>query len=170
MRHQKTGRKLNRTPSHRNAMLRNMVTSLFEYEKIETTDAKAKELRHLAEKMITLGKKGDLYSRRRALTVIRKKEVTHKLFDVLSKRLQGRNGGHLRIIKAGRRAGDGAPLSIVELITVEEGKKSKKLVSKGKTKKGELTGPKKSSKGKERLPSKGKKPERETNENGAKGP
>lgn len=137
MRHQKAGRKLNRSPSHREAMLRNLVTSLFEHERIETTDAKAKELRPLAEKMISLSKKGDLHSRRQALAVIRKKEVTHKLFDVLSKEFQGREGGYLRIVKTGRRVGDGAPLSIVELVKEKDSKKAAK--GSGKAKKGKTS-------------------------------
>lgn len=116
MRHQKTGRKLGRTASHRKAMFRNMVTSLFEHERIETTDAKAKELRKIAEKMITLGRKGDLHSRRQVLRVIQNKEIVKNLFDTIAPRYQDRNGGYTRIFKVGRRHGDNAPLSIIELI------------------------------------------------------
>jgi large subunit ribosomal protein L17 len=123
MRHQIAGRKLGRTTSHRWAMLRNLVTSLFEHEKVKTTDAKAKELRPLAEKMIGLGKKGTLHARRQALAFIRKRDIVSKVFDTLSPRYQSRPGGYIRITKLGNRPGDGAPVSIVELIT--EGKEPK---------------------------------------------
>ncbi len=116
MRHRIAGRKLGRTTSHRVAMLRNMVTSLLEHEKVKTTDAKAKELRPLAEKLIGLGKRGDLHARRQALSVVRKPDVVKKLFEILSPRFQSRTGGYLRIVKVGYRPGDGAPVSIVELI------------------------------------------------------
>jgi len=125
MRHQIAGRKLGRTTSHRLAMLRNLVTSLFEHEKVKTTDAKAKELRPLAEKMIGLGKQGDLHARRQVLAVVRKHEVVRKLFDTLSPRYKSRNGGYIRIVKLRRRHGDGALLSLVELIS--EGKETKAL-------------------------------------------
>ena len=103
MRHRKSGRKLNRTSSHRKAMMRNMVTSLLDHERIETTDAKAKELRGLADRMITLGKRGDLHARRQALSVIRSKSVTAKLFDELAERFRDRPGGYTRVIKLGNR-------------------------------------------------------------------
>ncbi len=119
MRHAKAGRKLNRTQSHRKAMFRNMVTSLLEKERIETTEARAKEIRGLAEKMITLGKRGNLHARRQALAVIRKKEVVKKLFDKIAPRYQNRNGGYTRIIKTGIRKGDAAKLAIIELIQEE---------------------------------------------------
>lgn len=119
MRHNKTGRRFGRTSSHRAAMMRNMVTSLIEHERITTTDMKAKELRRLAEKMITLGKRGDLHARRQALRVIRSKDVVAKLFEMVAPRYQDRPGGYTRIIKLGTRAGDNAPLSLIEL--VEEG-------------------------------------------------
>jgi len=125
MRHQIAGRKLGRTTSHRFAMLRNLVTSLFEHERIRTTDAKAKELRPLAEKMIGLGKRGDLHARRQALAVVRRHEIVRKLFDILSPRYKSRNGGYIRIVKMGRRHGDGAPFSLVELIS--EGRETKGL-------------------------------------------
>jgi len=123
MRHQIAGKKLGRTTSHRVAMLRNMVTSLFEHEKLKTTDAKAKELRPLAEKLIHLGKRGDLHARRLVSAVVRKADVVRKLFDTISPRYQSRNGGYVRIMKTGYRPGDGAPVSIIELIT--EGKETK---------------------------------------------
>jgi len=116
MRHRKSGRKLNRSGSHRIALLRNMVTSLLEHERIQTTDAKAKELRGVAERMITLGKRGDLHARRQALSVIRSKDVTAKLFDELAERFRERPGGYTRVIKVGNRVGDAAPVSIIELL------------------------------------------------------
>jgi len=129
MRHQKAGRKLGRTSSHRKAMFRNMLTSLFEHEKIETTDAKAKELRKIAEKIVTLGKKGDLHSRRQVLRVISDKKIAKNLFDQIAPRYQSRNGGYTRIFKVGRRQGDNAPLSIIELIPEENVQKPKKRAS-----------------------------------------
>ncbi|MEW6003523.1 MAG: 50S ribosomal protein L17 [Nitrospirota bacterium] len=129
MRHQKAGRKLGRTSSHRKAMFRNMLTSLFEHEKIETTDAKAKELRKIAEKIVTLGKKGDLHSRRQVLRVISDKKITKNLFDQIAPRYQSRNGGYTRIFKVGRRHGDNAPLSIIELIPEESVQRPRKKAS-----------------------------------------
>lgn len=129
MRHRIAGRKLGRTTSHRVAMLRNLVTSLLEHEKVKTTDAKAKEVRPLAEKLIGLAKRGDLHARRQALSVVRKADVVKKLFETLSPRFQSRTGGYLRIVKMGYRPGDGAPVSLVELIS--EGKEGAK---KGKKK------------------------------------
>ncbi len=126
MRHQIAGRKLGRTTSHRWAMLRNLVTSLFEHEKLETTDAKAKELRPLAEKMIGLGKRGDLHARRQVLAVVRKADIVRKLFDTISPRFKTREGGYVRIVKKGFRPGDGAPVSIVQLVGDEKETKSKK--------------------------------------------
>ncbi|MEB2343369.1 MAG: 50S ribosomal protein L17 [Deltaproteobacteria bacterium] len=116
MRHRWGGRKLGRTTSHRLAMLRNMVTSLLEHEQIETTDAKAKEVRRVAERMITLGKRGDLHARRLAMRVVRTREVATKLFDELAPRYQERAGGYTRVLKVRRRVGDAAPLSLVELV------------------------------------------------------
>ncbi len=129
MRHRMAGRKLGVTTSHRKAMLRNMVTSLFEHEKIETTDARAKELRVVADRMVTLAKRGDLHARRQALSFIRSKSVVAKLFDELSKRYSDRPGGYVRVVKKGFRVGDGAPVSIVELVAKDdkaEPKKAKK--------------------------------------------
>ena len=116
MNHGRNQRKLSRTSSHRKALLRNMVTSLLEHEAIRTTDAKAKELRGVAEKMITLGKRGTLHARRQALATIRSKEVTAKLFDELAGRYQQRAGGYTRILKLGPRPGDAAPMAIIELV------------------------------------------------------
>ena len=115
MRHRKHGRKLGRTSAHRKAMLRNMVTTLIELEKLETTDAKAKEVRSLAEKMITLGP-DDLAARRQAIRVVRSKKAVAKLFDELGPRFADRPGGYTRIIKVEERRGDGAPLSIIQLV------------------------------------------------------
>lgn len=134
MRHRKTGRKLNRNSSHRKAMFRNMVTSLFKYDKIQTTDAKAKELRILADRMITLAKRGDLHARRQALSVIREKDVVHKLFDEAKERFGAVAGGYTRIVKIGHRPGDAAPISLIELVTPEGGKKKKPAKKKAKPK------------------------------------
>lgn len=116
MNHRKTGRKLGRTSAHRKSLFRNMVTSLLEHEQIRTTDAKAKELRGVAERMITLGKKGTLHARRQALQTIRSKDVTSKLFDELADRYRDRPGGYTRVIKLGQRPGDAAPMSLIELV------------------------------------------------------
>ena len=97
-------------------MLRNLVTSLLDHEVIETTDAKAKELRRVADRMITLGKRGDLHARHQALAVIRSKSVTAKLFGELAERYKERPGGYTRVLKTRRRAGDSAPMSLVELV------------------------------------------------------
>ncbi len=119
MRHRHKGRKLNRTWSHKKAMLRNMVTTLLDLEQIETTDAKAKEVRSLTERLITLGKRGDndLAARRQAMKVIRTKKVVAKLFTELGPRYADRPGGYTRIVKVGDRHGDGAHLSILALVT-----------------------------------------------------
>ena len=116
MRHKVAGRKLGRSTGHRKAMYRNLVTDLLSYEKITTTEAKAKEVRGLAEKMITLGKKGGLHSRRRALSFILDKKVTDKVFDELAPRYAERPGGYTRIIKLGPRLGDGAAMVQLELV------------------------------------------------------
>ena len=131
MRHLRAGRNLGRAPNHRSAMVRNMVTSLFKHEQMETTDARAKELRQVAERMVTLAKRGDLHARRQALATIREKAVVHKLFDELKDRFMDRQGGYVRIIKKENRKGDGALISIVQLLLKEEGKKKGK--KKGKT-------------------------------------
>ena len=132
MRHLKAGRKLGRTTSHRLATLRNMVTSLIEHEKIKTTDAKAKELKRLADKMITLGKRGDLHAVRQAMRVIRDKSVAKKLFDEVAPRFKDINGGYTRVLKYGRRHGDNAPVSIVELTLQGKKKEAEKKQDKKK--------------------------------------
>ncbi|PLX95988.1 MAG: 50S ribosomal protein L17 [Desulfuromonas sp.] len=116
MRHNKSGRRLGRNSSHRAAMMRNLVTSLLEHERITTTDARAKELRKIAEKMITLGKRGDLHARRQVLQVVRDRKVVGRLFEQVAPRYMERPGGYTRIIKLGNRLGDNASLSIIELV------------------------------------------------------
>jgi len=133
MRHSKAGRRLGRKTSHREAMFRNMVTSLLNHEKITTTDAKAKEIRVVAERMITLGKRGDLHSMRLAASVIREKSVVSKLFSTIAPRYKDRSGGYTRIIKLGARLGDAAPISLIELVE-EEIKPSKAKPVPGKVK------------------------------------
>jgi len=120
MRHKVVGRKLGRNASHRKAMFRNMVTSLLEHERIVTTVPKAKEARRMAEKMITLGKRGDLHARRQAMNYIRSKAVVAKLFDELSEQYADRQGGYTRIIRTGMRHGDAASMAIIELVGYEE--------------------------------------------------
>jgi len=131
MRHQKAGRKLGMNTSHRLAMLRNMVTSLIVHERIKTTDTRAKELKRIADKMVTLGKRGDLHARRLALRTIRLKSAAKKLFEEIAPRFMSRHGGYTRIIKIKRRLGDNAPVSIIEFtelskVEPKEGKKAKK--------------------------------------------
>ncbi len=116
MRHQKQGRKLNRTASHRKAMFANMAASLIEHEQIVTTLPKAKDLRPIAEKLITLGKRGDLHARRQAISQIKDVEQVKKLFEVLGPRYKDRNGGYCRVLKAGFRFGDNAPLAVIEFV------------------------------------------------------
>lgn len=127
MRHRKAENKLGRTTSHRKAMLRNMITSFLKYEKIKTTYVKAKELKKIAEKMITLGKRGDLHARRQALSFVRDRDVVGKLFSDLSPRYRERAGGYTRIVKIGYRIGDNAPMSMVEFVRdIEKKEKTKK--------------------------------------------
>lgn len=116
MRHGVSGRKLNRTSSHRKAMFANMCLALLKHEQITTTLPKAKDLRPLVEKLITLGKRGDLHARRQAYAVLRDDVVTRKLFDALAKRYADRAGGYTRVLKAGFRYGDCAPMAVIELV------------------------------------------------------
>ena len=116
MRHGRKIAKLGRTASHRKAMLSNMMTSLFAHERITTTQTRAKELKRTAERVITFAKQGDLHARRRVLRVIEDKQVVAKLFDELGPRYKSRNGGYTRVVKLGPRRGDGAFMSIVELV------------------------------------------------------
>lgn len=136
MRHKKTGVKLGRTTSHRDAMFRNMVTSLLKYDRIHTTDVKAKELRRWVDKIITLAKRGDLHARRQALAIVREKDVVHKLFEEAQNRFGSINGGYSRIVKIGPRPGDAAPMSLIELISSDE-KATKSKKKKAKTSKKE---------------------------------
>ena len=117
MRHRKKGRQLSRTASHRRATLRNMATSLFRHERIETTTAKAKELRPYAERLITLARRGDVHSRRLAARKIQDRQVLGKLFDDIAPRYAERPGGYTRILKLGNRKGDAAEMSLIELVT-----------------------------------------------------
>jgi len=119
MRHRNTGRQFGRNSSHRKALFRNLVTSLLEHGRIETTEAKAKEIRGIADKMITLGKKGDLTAKRMAFAYIQSRDVVAKLFDTLAPRSANRPGGYTRIIKTRVRNGDSAPMALIELVDKE---------------------------------------------------
>ena len=130
MRHRKAGLKLNRTASHRHAMFRNMVTSLLKYDRIRTTGARAKEVSRWADQLITLAKRGDLHARRQALSIVREKDVVHKLFEQADERFGAVSGGYTRVIKLGKRPGDAASMSMVELIAIEGAKKKKKAKKK----------------------------------------
>ena len=132
MRHLVKGRKLRRTTAHRQALLRNLVTSFIEKERIQTTLAKAKETRPLAEKMITLAKKNTLHTRRQALAVLTKESAVTKLFAEIGPRFSERPGGYTRIVKTGLRAGDGSQMALLELIGSEFKKKEKKKKDKDK--------------------------------------
>ncbi|MSO75971.1 MAG: 50S ribosomal protein L17 [Alphaproteobacteria bacterium] len=116
MRHRVSGRKLNRTSSHRKAMFANMATALLKHEQIKTTLPKAKELRGIVDGLITLGKRGNLHARRQALTVVRDETIVGKLFGLLAERYRTRQGGYTRVLKAGFRYGDAAPLAVIELV------------------------------------------------------
>lgn len=116
MRHRKKGRTLSRTASHKKATMRNMATALFRHERIETTTAKAKELRPYAERLITLARKGDLHARRLAARKISDREVLGKLFQDIGPRFEDRNGGYTRILKLGHRKGDAAEMALIELV------------------------------------------------------
>ena len=123
MRHRQTGRKLNRTSSHRKSLFKNMSQALIKHEQIVTTLPKAKELKRVIEKLITLGKKGSLHSRRLAFSKIRDKDMVSKLFDALATRYKDRNGGYSRVLKAGFRYGDSAPMAVIELVDRDENAK-----------------------------------------------
>ncbi|VAW22529.1 LSU ribosomal protein L17p, partial [hydrothermal vent metagenome] len=116
MRHGKSGRKLNRNSSHRKAMFANMAAALIKHEQITTTVAKAKDLRPIVEKLVTLGKRGDLHARRQAISRIRDVDMVGKLFDVLGPRYKERQGGYIRIMRAGYRFGDNAPIAVIEFV------------------------------------------------------
>ncbi|MER3421973.1 MAG: 50S ribosomal protein L17 [Nitrospiraceae bacterium] len=133
MRHRKKGRQLGRNTNHRRALFRSLVTSLLEHERIETTEAKAKEIRGFTDLMITLAKEGTLPARRRALSFLRSKEVVSKLFDDVARRFRERNGGYTRMIKTRRRRGDAASLVAIELVSKSgEGMKTSDRAEAGK--------------------------------------
>ena len=116
MRHGNAHRKLNRKPEHRRAMFANMAAALIKHEQIVTTLPKAKDLRSVVEKLITLGKRGDLHARRQAIAAMRDVEMVKKLFEVIGPRYKDRNGGYTRVLKAGYRHGDSAPVAVIELV------------------------------------------------------
>jgi large subunit ribosomal protein L17 len=166
MRHRVAGRKLSRHTQHREWMFRNMVVSLLTHERIKTTLPKAKELRSWADKVITLGKKGDLHARRRAFALLRDRDVVKKLFDEIAPRFKDRVGGYTRVLKMGRRLGDAAPLSLVELTTYAPSEKEKKsTVTKAKE---ALKKVAPSKKGKGAKPEKGEKKEKKEKKEGKK--
>ncbi|QDY99631.1 50S ribosomal protein L17 [Nitratireductor mangrovi] len=116
MRHGRSGRRLNRTASHRKALFTNMAASLIEHEQITTTLPKAKELRPIVEKLVTLGKRGDLHARRQAISRVGSDKLVQRLFDTIAPRYAERNGGYIRIMKAGFRHGDNAPMAVIEFV------------------------------------------------------
>ena len=125
MKHNIKHRKLNRTSSHRKALLMNMTNALIKHEQITTTLPKAKELKRFVEKIITLGKKGNLESRRKAISILQDQKMVKKIFDVLAVRYKERNGGYTRIIKLGNRFGDNAPTAVIEFVDRDEDAKGK---------------------------------------------
>ena len=162
MRHRVAGRKLSRHTQHRELMFRNMLTSLLQYERIETTLAKGKELRGWADRVISLGKKGTLHARRRVFALLRNKEIVKKLFDEIAPKFKDREGGYTRVYRLGWRQGDGAPLSLVELVTYaspEEKKKS--TIKKAKEVLEKVTPKRKEKEEKIEKKEKGKKKEKE---------
>jgi large subunit ribosomal protein L17 len=147
MRHRIAGRKLSRHTQHRRLMFRNMLVSLLQHERVQTTLAKGKELRSWADKIITLGKKGNLHARRQAFALLRDRGIVKRLFDEIAPRMKDREGGYTRIYKIGWRQGDGAPLSLVELVTFSAAREKKKSTVKKAKEVLEKVAPKK--KGKE---------------------
>jgi large subunit ribosomal protein L17 len=137
MRHRVAGKKLGRSPAHRRALFRNLVTALLQHEAVKTTDAKAKELRRWADRLVTLGKQGTLHARRRAAAVVGRRSIVKKLFDEIAPRYRERNGGYTRVVKMGIRPGDAAAVSLVELVdrpgTEVEDAGRKKRRQRGKT-------------------------------------
>jgi len=160
MRHRVAGRKLSRTTQHRELMFRNMLVSLLQHERIKTTLAKGKELRSWADKIITLGKKGSLHARRQAFALLRDEGIVKKLFDEIAPKLKDREGGYTRIYKMGWRHGDGAPLSLVELVTFSSPEEKKKSPVKKAKEVLEKVTPKKKEKGEEKEKGKGKPKEK----------
>ncbi len=137
MKHAVKTRRFGKTSSHRAMMFRNLVTSLIKHGRVETTLPKAKELRSWGDKMITLGKRGDLHARRQALSVITEKEVVKKLFDEIAPMYQDREGGYTRVVKLGNRTGDAAPMAVIELVGKREAEKKEAKPKKKKKKKEE---------------------------------
>ena len=123
MKHNIKNKKLNKTSSHRKAMFMNMSNALIKHEQITTTLAKAKELRRFVEKIVTLGKKGDLLSRRKTISILQDQKMLKKVFDVLASRYKNRNGGYTRIVKLGNRFGDNAPTAVIEFVDRDENAK-----------------------------------------------
>jgi large subunit ribosomal protein L17 len=119
MRHLKQGRKLGRTTAHRKALLRNLATALLEHERIITTEPKAKEVRRVADKLVTLGKRGNLHARRQALQVVQSNAIVQKLFNEIAPRFAGRQGGYTRIMRLGYRPGDAAAMAVIELVDTQ---------------------------------------------------
>jgi len=157
MRHGKAGKKLGRTPSHRKAMFRNMVTSILQHERIVTTAVKAKEISRLTEKMITLGKRGDLHARRQAVAYIRSNEVVKRVFSEYAQRYADREGGYTRVLKLEPRAGDNAPMALVELVDrpiIESKDQSSKSKEKKEAKAKKEKAEKKEAKPKKKAPAK----------------
>jgi len=134
MKHAVKTRRFGKTTSHRVMMFRNLVTSLIKHGRVETTLPKAKELRSWGDKMITLGKRGDLHARRQALSIITEKEVVKKLFEEIAPMYQGREGGYTRVVKLGNRTGDAAPMAIIELVGKREAEKKEAKPKKKKKK------------------------------------
>ncbi len=154
MRHGIAHRKLGRNPGHRKALLRNMVNALVRSERIQTTVAKAKEIRRLADRLITLGKRDTTHARRRAFSILSNKETTEKIFSTLASRFAGREGGYTRIVRTGYRVGDGSELAILEYLPAEEKKEKPK---KGRKKAAPAMDKKPAAKDKARKPSKAEK-------------
>jgi large subunit ribosomal protein L17 len=123
MRHRKAGRKLNRTSTHRSALFANMASALIKHEQIVTTLPKAKELRPFVDKLVTLAKKGDLAARRMAISKVRDQDMVRKLFDTIGPRYEERNGGYTRVLRAGYRDGDSAPVAVIEFVDRDESAK-----------------------------------------------
>jgi large subunit ribosomal protein L17 len=140
MRHGRAGWKLNRTPGHRRALFRNLVTALLEHERIRTTETKAKAIRRLADRMVTLGKRGSLHARRQALAFVSKPKVVRKLFEELAPRFANRPGGYTRVVRLAARRGDAARLAIIELTERTEAKGGTAAGEKGAPKKPERRG------------------------------
>jgi large subunit ribosomal protein L17 len=162
MRHRKDHRKLSRTASHRRSLLRNLVTALFQYERIETTVAKAKETRRLAERLITFGKRGDLSARRHVARFVTRGAVTKKLFDTIAPWYTERNGGYTRILKIGRRLGDAGETAYLELVKSAEQKEKERQarLAASEAKETALKGDKPSKKGKSEAAAAEDKPKR----------